>query len=76
MIYSVFVGKYSSSSESKNDLKKLNAIGMKGYLFIKGDFYSLKVYSTLNSDEALQWMLPPTSADSNTYCPTCCLGTS
>lgn len=52
MIYSVFVGKYSSSSESKNDLKKLNAIGMKGYLFIKGDFYSLKVYSTLNADEA------------------------
>ncbi len=52
MIYSVFVGKYSSPKISKNDLKKLNDLGLVGYLFQKDGFYSLKIYSTLNVVQA------------------------
>lgn len=52
MIYSVFVGKYSTPSVSKSDLRKLNELGLKGYLFVKNDFYTLKVHSTVNQSQA------------------------
>lgn len=53
MIYSIFVGHYDSPKVSKTDLKKLNSLGLVGYLFSKGDFFSLKIASTLNKEQAL-----------------------
>lgn len=41
--YSVYVGKYDSPNVSKKDVKKLNELGMRGYLFSMGDHFSIKV---------------------------------
>lgn len=51
---SVYVGKYESPAISKKDVKKLNELGLKGYVFSLGDFYSLKVASYPNLDSALK----------------------
>lgn len=44
-MFSVYVGKYPSPKISKKDLKKLNELGLVGYLFAMEDCYSLKVKS-------------------------------
>jgi len=46
MMYCVYVGHYSSPAISKDDVVKLNRFGLKGYVFSRGDYYSLKVYSS------------------------------
>jgi len=51
-IYSVYVGQYEKSSDSKDDLKKLNNLGYKGYLFSMNNFYTLKVFSSVRKEMA------------------------
>lgn len=51
-IYNVYVGHYNSASECKKDLKKLNSLNFKGYVFCLGDFYSLKVYTCYHEEQA------------------------
>lgn len=52
-IYSVFVGKYETTSLAKKDLQKLNKLGLKGYLFSRGTHYSLKVFSSTQEFSAI-----------------------
>ena len=49
-MYSLYVGHYSSPSVSKSDVARLNQLGMRGFLFSRGDYYALKVYSSPNPD--------------------------
>lgn len=51
---SVYVGKYASPAISKKDIKKLNELGLRGYIFGMGDYYSIKVASYPNLDAALK----------------------
>ena len=51
-MYSVYVGQYEKSSDSKNDLKKLNSLGYKGYLFSMNKFYTLKVFTSPRKEMA------------------------
>lgn len=51
---SVYVGKYENTSISKKDLKKLNELGLKGYLYSLGDYYSIKVASFPDNERALK----------------------
>lgn len=50
-MYSVYVGHYKTPSESKKDLIKLNKLGYKGFLFSRGDYYSLKVFNSINQEK-------------------------
>jgi len=54
MMYCVYVGHYSSPAISKDDVVKLNRFGLKGYVFSRGDYYSLKVYSSPSLDKATE----------------------
>lgn len=55
MIYSVYVGHYDNANVSKSDLKKLNDLGLKGYIFSRGDHYALKVFSSLDRQKAIEF---------------------
>ena len=46
IMYSLFVGNYKSPSITKGDVSKLNNLGLRGFVFSRGDHYSLKVYSS------------------------------
>lgn len=52
-IYTVYVGHYKTTSDSKNDLKRINELGYKAYLFNIGECFSLKVYTCYNAEQAL-----------------------
>ena len=51
MMYCVYVGHYESPAISKDDVAKLNRYGLKGYVFSRGDYYALKVYSSPNENK-------------------------
>lgn len=55
MIYSVYIGYYANANVGKSDLKKLNELGLKGYMFSRGDHYALKVYSSLDKQKAIEF---------------------
>lgn len=59
MLYSVFVGEYKSVPDSKADQKKLNDLGLRGYVFFRGEFYSLKIatYPSFEKAEYLRLQL-------------------
>lgn len=46
IMHSIYVGHYSSPAITKNDVIKLNKLGFKGFVFSRGDYYALKVYSS------------------------------
>lgn len=46
IMYSIYVGHYSSPAITKNDVAKLNKLGLKGFVFSRGDYYALKVYAS------------------------------
>ena len=46
MMYCVYVGHYESPAITKDDVAKLNRFGLKGYVFFRGDYYALKVFSS------------------------------
>ena len=46
IMHSLYVGHYSSPAISKNDVTKLNKMGLRGFVFSRGDYYSLKVFSS------------------------------
>lgn len=48
MMYCIYVGHYESPAISKEDVAKLNRYGLRGYVFSRGDYYALKVYSSPN----------------------------
>ncbi len=52
VMYSVYVGRYETPGVSKHELQKLNKMGLKGYLFSRGDHYALKVFSTIEKQSA------------------------
>ena len=52
MMYCVYVGHYSSPAISKEDVVKLNRFGLTGYVFSRGDYYALKVFSSPNAERA------------------------
>ena len=52
MFFSVYVGHFETPSASKDCLKKLNNLGLKGFLFSRGTHYALKVYSSPNFENA------------------------
>lgn len=54
MMYCVYVGHYSSPAISKDDVVKLNRYGLKGYVFSRGDYYALKVFSSPSLDKATE----------------------
>ena len=54
MMYCIYVGHYSSPAISKDDVVKLNRFGLKGYVFSRGDYYSLKVFSSPSLDKATE----------------------
>lgn len=51
MMYCVYVGHYDSPAISKDDVIKLNRFGLKGYVFSRGDYYALKVFSSPSIDK-------------------------
>lgn len=51
MMYCVYVGHYDSPAISKDDVTKLNRFGLKGYVFSRGDYYALKVFSSPSIDK-------------------------
>jgi hypothetical protein len=51
-MYSIYVGNYESPSKAKNDIAKLNALGLKAFTFSRGDHYALKVFSSANQEQA------------------------
>lgn len=51
-VYSTCVGHFKEASESKKALKKLNELGLKGFLFSMNDFYTLKTYTGPNENIA------------------------
>ena len=53
IMYSVYVGNYESPSKAKNDVAKINALGLKAYVFSRGDHYALKVFASTNKEKAL-----------------------
>lgn len=46
IMYSIYVGHYSSPAITKNDIAKLNKLGLKGFVFSRGDYYALKVFTS------------------------------
>jgi hypothetical protein len=52
-MYSVYVGNYESPSKAKNDIAKLNALGLKAFTFSRGDHYALKVFASTNKEKVL-----------------------
>ena len=53
IIYSVYVGKYDKPSAVKNDLKKINSLGLQGFTFSRNSHYALKVFTSPNKEKAL-----------------------
>ena len=53
IMYSVYVGNYESPSKSKSDVAKLNALGLKAFVFSRGDHYALKVFASVDKEKAL-----------------------
>ena len=53
IMYSVYVGNYESPSKAKNDIAKLNSLGLRAFTFSRGDHYALKVFSSTNMERAL-----------------------
>ena len=51
VIHNLYIGRYSSPNISKKDLKKLNDLGIRGYLFARKDCYSLKIFSSIDKDK-------------------------
>ena len=50
MMYCIYVGHYDSPAISKDDVAKLNRYELKGYVFSRGDYYALKVFSSPNAE--------------------------
>lgn len=48
MMYCIYVGHYETPAISKDDVAKLNRFGLKGYVFSRGDYYAIKVFSSPN----------------------------
>lgn len=44
--YSIYVGIYDTPKIPKEDVKKLNNLGLKAYIFSTSKGYSLKVYTS------------------------------
>ena len=53
IMYSVYVGNYESPSKSKSDVAKLNALGLKAFVFSRGEHYALKVFASVDKEKAL-----------------------
>lgn len=45
-MYSIYAGHYPSPAIAKGDVVKLNKLGLQGFVFSRGDHYSLKVFSS------------------------------
>ena len=54
MMYSIYVGHYSSPAITKEDVIKLNKLGLKGFVFSRGDYYALKVFSSPNATKVAE----------------------
>lgn len=53
--YTVFAGPFNSPKEANKNLKKINKLGFKGYLFsVKDNKYALKISSSVNLCEVIQ----------------------
>lgn len=48
MMYCIYIGHYETPAISKDDVAKLNRFGLKGYVFSRGDYYAIKVFSSPN----------------------------
>lgn len=53
VIYSVYVGNYDKPSATKNDVKKLNSLGLQGFVFSRNSHYTLKAFASPNKEKAL-----------------------
>lgn len=53
IMYSIYVGNYLSPSKAKNDIAKLNDLGLKAFVFSRGDHYALKVFASTNKEKVL-----------------------
>lgn len=53
IMYSLYVGNYDSPSKAKDDVSKMNGLGLKAYTFSRGDHYALKVFASTNQEKAL-----------------------
>ena len=53
IMYSVYVGNYENPSKAKGDVSKLNELGLKAYVFSRGDHFALKVFASTNMEKAL-----------------------
>ena len=53
IMYSIYVGNYESPSKAKNDIAKLNNLGLKAFVFSRKDHYALKVYASTNQEKVL-----------------------
>ena len=51
-MYSIYIGNYESPSKAKNDIVKINALGLKAYTFSRGNHYALKVFASPNKEAA------------------------
>lgn len=55
MMYSIYVGHYDSPAVSKSDVAKLNRMGLTGFIFSRGDYYAIKVFSSPNQQLITEW---------------------
>lgn len=46
VMYSIYVGTYESPAITKSDVVKLNKLGLRGFVFSRGDHFALKVASS------------------------------
>ncbi len=46
IMYSLYVGKYENPAATKTDVAKLNKMGLRAFVFSRGDHYALKVFSS------------------------------
>lgn len=46
VMYSIYAGVYESPAISKADVVKLNKLGLRGFVFSRGDHFALKVLSS------------------------------
>ena len=53
IMYSVYVGNYETPAKTKNDVVKMNELGLKAFTFSRGDHYALKVFASTNKEKAL-----------------------
>ena len=46
IMYSLYVGNYANPAATKEDIIKLNKLGLKGFVFSRGNHYAIKAFSS------------------------------